>query len=795
MAGFVHGFGQPAILRGTITDAVTGKAIAGVHIILQLAEDPSANFHTVTGAQGEYQFTRLNSGEYKFSATLLGYTRISQQVTLIPSEEKVVDLGMEQEYINMGEIVVTSARMQKYLRDQCLPLAVITSKSIENTEAFSLADHLSREPGLAVARDGIWGASVNIRGMSEDRIVTLIDGNRVETATDLAAGLSLVDLSDIERVEVIKGAASSLYGSGAMGGVVNIITRQGFFSDPLYLGGNMSASFSSVNKLLTDHLSLMACSPKLYARLTGSFRVAGNAMTPRGVLENSQFSDQAVSVKLGARTASNQELHLSFQEVDAKDVGIPGGKAFPATATATYPKETRQLVSTSYEINNLLPSLKKTSVNIFYQYILRDVILEPKTPPVTPPGQRITVNKMTPTGNHYTTGARVQTDWEFSSNRKLNVGIDYWQRKLVTEREKYMTIELLDTLGQVTAVNELVRGEVPVPTSVFRSGGIFLQQELDFFEKRLQLTLGGRIDMVRIQSKEARDPLYTILNGTRDDTPANQRITFTAQHFEDLSWSTNIGALVSLAPSLDMTVNIGRSFRAPSLEERFKYIDLGSKVRLGNPQLEAEHGTFMDLGTRFINTKLNIGIDGFLSLLNGLIVEEPGEYIYTYFNVSGDSLVDTLPALVNANVDKAMLYGFDMHAEIEPLAHLVLSSHMSYTRGKNALNDSDLPVIPPLNGSLSVRYHVPGVFQATALVLFAGDQEHVAEGETITHGYTRYDLLMQSDPLPFMGSRFRVFTGIENLTDRSYSNHLSTNRGMVDIEPGRNFFIRIAVDW
>ena len=99
---------------------------------------------------------------------------------------------------------------------------------------MSLSNVLASEPGIAMGSDGVWSTSINIRGLSENRLVTLIDGNRIETATDLTASLSMVDVNDIERVEVIKGAQSSLYGTGAMGGIVNIITKDGHFSGKPY---------------------------------------------------------------------------------------------------------------------------------------------------------------------------------------------------------------------------------------------------------------------------------------------------------------------------------------------------------------------------------------------------------------------------------------------------------------------------------------------------------------------------------------------------------------------------------
>ncbi len=787
--------GQNASLSGVVSDHASGKTLLGVHVVLLSKLNAAEQFLAVTNIHGMYRFETVPAGNYVMNVSHVGYARFSQEISLVDDEQTVADIILEEQEISLVEVIVTSLRTERFYRDQPLPLSVITANAIENSHGFSLTDHLSREPGMALASDGVWGTSLNIRGMSEERIVSLIDGNRIETATDLSAALSLVDVFDIERVEVIKGAASSLYGSGAMGGVVNIITRQGFFSDKPHLGGTLSSSFSTVNDLYSGHLSVIASAPRLYTRITSSYRHANDIMTPAGVLTNSQFSDRAVSLKFGVQPAVKHQLHMAYQLVEGEDIGIPGGKVFPVTAIASYPRETREMISGSWDMVNLLPSLEKTSISFFHQYILRDVLMYPNTPPSTPPGQRITPLKLTPTGYHNTSGMRLQTDWRLPSGNKLIAGMDYWQRKLETEREKHIRMEMLDTEGQVVAVNSLVRGEVPVPTSFFRSGGLFIQDEVLFLDQRLSLTAGARADLVRINSDEARDPLYTILNGVRNDNPANQRITFPGQVYNGLSWSANLGLLFRLSDRTDLTANVARSFRSPSLEERFKYIDLGSTVRLGDPQLSSENGYFFDLGARFTDPTLHASINAFLNRMEGLIVEVPGDYIYTYFTGEGDPLVDTLPALINANVDEAMLFGFDLNAEWSPVRRMVMFAQLSYVRGINTLNDTDLPAIPPMHGITGLKYHLPGIAQATCKVFFAADQNKVAQGEVKTHGYARYDLYLQSDPLKILGTRTKILAGVENLTNRTYSNHLSTNRGLIDTEPGRNFFIRFITNW
>ena len=99
---------------------------------------------------------------------------------------------------------------------------IVDKEEIQKRPAVSLPDILQNEPGISLIRDGIWGTEISIRGLNRENIITLIDGNRITTSTDVAARLSMIDLNDIERVEVIKGASSSIYGSGATGGIANI---------------------------------------------------------------------------------------------------------------------------------------------------------------------------------------------------------------------------------------------------------------------------------------------------------------------------------------------------------------------------------------------------------------------------------------------------------------------------------------------------------------------------------------------------------------------------------------------
>ncbi|HNO63767.1 MAG TPA: TonB-dependent receptor plug domain-containing protein, partial [Thauera aminoaromatica] len=107
---------------------------------------------------------------------------------------------------------------------------------------------LRGKPGLAAQSDGAWGQNPVLRGLKKESVVVMVDGVRMNSAQPQGAIASFLDLGLLERAEVVKGPGSVLYGSGAMGGVVNLITPDVGFSAEEAVGGRVGARFSSVDK-------------------------------------------------------------------------------------------------------------------------------------------------------------------------------------------------------------------------------------------------------------------------------------------------------------------------------------------------------------------------------------------------------------------------------------------------------------------------------------------------------------------------------------------------------------------
>lgn len=777
-------FSQTTMFSGKVLDRNTNVAISDVNVNIL-----NTNFSTKTNKFGEFIFENMKSGDYQVEFIHPGYETLLADFRIISNITSTLDVKLNINEIETGEITVTSTRYSAMLKDIPLPIDVVEEHQIIRSPANTVSDILNSKPGLSLMRDGIWATDISIRGLGKSNIVTLIDGNRIETATDISARLSMVDLNDVDRIEIIKGGSSSLYGTGAFGGVVNIITKGGEFNDMKYIKGSFLSGFNSVNSSGAGRLFLNAGSKYWFAKFSGSLRNAQNTMTPQGELPNSKFRDNNISGSIGIKPLKNHTLKFDYQRYYAKDVGIPGSSLFPTTAIVTYPEEKREMYSGEYKFENISPILKNISAKYFYQTILRDVENIPNQTVLqkTTSGklkQKTTVDKIIPVANHYTNGIQFQTDWDFGKFNKVIIGADLWQRSLTSEREKFQTIYKYDTTsGNITSTTYQITGEKPLPEAEYSSIGGFAQDEIKLFDNKLKINIGARIDKINVTNSITYNPAYTVVNGVLSTSPAGQKIIWNATEASDVSWSSNIGAMYSVIKNTDITLNLARSFRSPSIEERYQYIDLGSYLRIGNPYLNPEQGLFADVGLRIWKNKYRFSGNIFLNSFTDLVVETPGTF-------------DNKSAYIKTNVGKAILYGYDFDFTYNFYKSYVVYGSLSYVRGEDTENNLDLPQMPPLNGRLGVRGLITNyiIFDIASL-LFNG-QDKVAPGEIPTPGYATFNIGLNSTQFDiYKYIKLQLFAGVENLLDKAYRNHLSTNRGSITIEPGRNFYFKVGLDF
>ena len=180
-----------------------------------------------------------------------------------------------------------------------------------------------------------------------------------------------------------------------------------------------------------------------------------------------------------------------------------------------------------------------------------------------------------------------------------------------------------------------------------------------------------------------------------------------------------------------MTLGLGSSFRSPSLEERFQYIDQGSVVRVGNPDLKPEKGQSIDFGIRHYSDNLKILSSFFYSYFNDLVVEVPGTY-------------EGRNALIKTNIGEARIYGFDFSADYNFWRDYIFYTTASYVKGDDITADGNLPEIPPLNGRVGFKFGFLDYLQTDISSTLFAEQNDVAEGEITTPGYAVFNLLLNT---------------------------------------------------
>ena len=711
----------------------------------------------VTSAEGTFAFDSLTPGVYSLAIRHIAYGTIERRVIVRAGETDSIVAPMEAAVIQSAEVVVQSTRTSSVLLESPYPVEVKRGEELTSHPNVTLPDALHDSPGLALVRDGAWETALSIRGLSRSDVVSLVDNVRMETADDIAGALSLVSLDDLDRAEVIKTSGSTLYGSGAIGGVINLVTKKASFTESPQWNSDLAGGASSVDRGTFEHLAIARSTSDYGLRVSGGYRRAGNTMTPEGTLANSQYDDFNIYSSLAVRTFDRQFALVTYQRSQAQDAGIPGGAPFAISASARYTMARRELVGAEYEIPNVSSSISLVDVRISHQEIDRDVeILQ--TPTLT----------LTPHAIHSTSSFQAEARLSPLKDDLLTCGLEAWQRDLDSRRERY------------NYASGVTIGELPVPASTFFSGGVYFQNEWHQDASPLTVTAGGRYDRLRIHNDDALNPLYTISNGILQTSTSNQQLLWQASTFWNQSWSANAGLTYDFTGTFNASLLAATAYRSPSLEERFQYIDLGSLVRLGNPNLQPERSMALNLGATWHDEAGRVSSDLFLNELTDLVTDLPGTF-------------EGRPATVKANVGEARLYGYEISAERRVLPSTGAAVTLSYVRGEDTRNHVNLPQIAPLQGEVTLTREVRGGGTIELSSSFAAAKGSLASGEIPTAGYALVNLTLSGVPINVGGAPLTLRGGVRNIFNKDYTDFLSTLRGVVRSEPGRNFYVSAIV--
>ena len=212
-----------AMLFGDVKSKTTGKHLPYVQIQVK-----GTKLITNCDKSGHFQLANLPEGEQTIVASFVGYKPQELKVMMKRNEGTEVYFFLEEDEQELGQVVVTGTRTQHFLKDVPIRTEVLTSQALINKNAQNLYEALEGVPGIRVEQQCQFCnfSMVRMQGLGAEHTQVLIDGEPIYSGLAGVYGLSQMGTNDIDRLEIVKGAGSALYGSSAVAGAINIITKE-----------------------------------------------------------------------------------------------------------------------------------------------------------------------------------------------------------------------------------------------------------------------------------------------------------------------------------------------------------------------------------------------------------------------------------------------------------------------------------------------------------------------------------------------------------------------------------------
>ncbi len=298
-------------ITGHVVDTETGE-----HLPYYTVKIAGTSIATMTDASGHYTLRNLTPGHYTVEASSMGYAAEKREIDLKKGQTYEINFDVTPDAFMLDQVVVTGSKSEQKRRNSPVLVSVINNKVFDLVSACSLADGLSFQPGVRVENDcqNCGFTQVRINGLDGHYSQILMNSRPVFSALTGVYGLEQIPANMIERVEVMRGGGSALFGSSAIGGTVNIITR-----DPAVNYAEASHTLTSVgisgsfDNNTTLNASVVGSNNRLGMMIYGQNRHRdGYDHNGDGFTEVAKLSTQTMGLRTFMRTSDNTKLTLEY---------------------------------------------------------------------------------------------------------------------------------------------------------------------------------------------------------------------------------------------------------------------------------------------------------------------------------------------------------------------------------------------------------------------------------------------------------------------------------------------------
>jgi len=704
-------------LKGKIIDSSTNQPLARANVFLS-----EINKNTYTDDNGDYTFSDLGKGVYILKISSLGYTTKIETVKIATKEDNLVlDFGLESQSTKLDEVVVSDAFFNKQNKN-VYKIDVVKKNSFHKNGSLTVMDAIERVPGVDAVTTGPLVSRPVIRGLSGNRVLTVVDGMRFETQQwDDEHGVGVNEIG-LDRVEIIKGPMSLLYGPEAMGGIVHIVKEQ-------------PAAVNTKKGYIISRISSN--------NLGGSTEVGA-----QGAKEKYNWGVNALG------------RLLSDYFYNGYDFRVPNTRIFEYGAKAYVGKNGKWGSTTlSYLYNTAYYGIldgKDIVKDKNGQLVNIDSLETEKFPfEIEAPFHTVTDNRLNSKSVFLLGTSKIESVFGYQNNHRseneelkgAKKGYTYLDMSLQTltydvkwylpNWYKFSTI--IGTQGMHQNNRNMKKAAARlIPDATINDIGFLALTKLDL--EKLSVSFGARYDSRNLNSK----PMNAIANTTKN--------------YDNVSYS--LGTSYALGKNLIARASYASGYRTPNLNELFSNgVKLeNQRFEIGNQNFRKETNNELDFNLSF--TSKNISIEG--AVYNNMIQD------YIYIAPTGNivpSNIDPLKLVPEYQFHQsdARIYGGEFGIDIHPasIKWSHFESRISTLTAKRRDNDSYLPTMPATKLFNTLSFDFDNVYSFKNAFLNFGTvtafkQNKVAAYEMKTSDYTLLNI--------GLGATYRKveFTLVEN---------------------------------
>ncbi|HUF47424.1 MAG TPA: TonB-dependent receptor [Vicinamibacterales bacterium] len=718
------------VIAGRVTLESTGEPAHGVTVLV-------VGFRQVvtTDADGRFELREVPVGTWPLVAEREHFVQLRQSVTVTAGQTTTVTLALSLAGIHEELTVTGSATGARTTFDAFSAVTSLDSEALARTRGATIADSLASQPGIATRSFGPGSGRPIVRGFDGDRVLIMEDGVRTGDLSSQSGDHGVtIDPAGLDRLEVVKGPATLLYGSNAIGGVVNAVSVQDAFRASPFTGsvGSVTTDTGSANAQAGAGAQLQYGNGRWAVWAGGGSRRTGDYDTPLGPVANS--ASRLSTGRTGVAWVGARRFFSLAGQFDDGRFGIPFAGEFHGHEHGEEDEEEEGEAPEELDID--IASRRRTLRADAGLRGLQHAFVE---------GLKVTFN--------YTDYGHDEIEVE-DGFEALGTRFSNNTATLRAELEQRRRGRLAGRMGLEWFGRdfEAVGEEALAPATTQSSVAAFVYEEMDF--GRLRLQFGGRLE------RNAYDttPRAVEEDHDEDEDPEHEAPAVRDRTFVGASGS--LGLRADLGGGRAFVANVSAASRAPALEELYNFgPHVGNLAfEVGNPDLDLERTVGLDLSLRSRSDRFRAELNAFAYRVSNFV----------FLDLTGDEVDGLREALFLQG--NSRFVGVEAAGSVDLDGGSHLHASVSYVHAELSTNEA-LPRIPSLAGRLELD--VPWrQFTFTPEIVFNARQGRVFRDETPTSGSARLNLSASYLVVGGHNSHAVTVTAY-NVTNATYRMHTS----------------------